>query len=342
MFTRTLLALFAIFGACTAVKVVDPPGPETKVYVSVTTNKIGSIKEVEGQFSFDVYFYFAWRDTNPNITDDGPFNEENQFFPFPEFMNKAEGGNTDLDSPKDKCSCTTTDGPPPYVDGLTALEASGTWCSCQSRPQVTLDAELLLKAFPFDLQSANIIIESSKHEASGVIWVPVASSAKGLLPPSGNEGVSGWNITSTKAETYMHDYTLFGETYHALKFSLRLARIPDYYIPRYVWGVVFLVAMALLTLFVPGSEPDREFVARPPSDGPTCIIILLTQPTPMTGLGFVQSSFLGIVSWQFILVSSTPVTGCKFAARPAAPTRKHSTNPPKPATQQITPSSTAS
>ncbi len=41
--------------------------------------------------------------------------------------------------------------------------------------------------------------------------------------------------------------------------------------------------MALLVLFVPGDEPDR--------------------------LGFVQSSFLGIVSWQFILVSSTPVTG---------------------------------
>ena len=41
--------------------------------------------------------------------------------------------------------------------------------------------------------------------------------------------------------------------------------------------------MALMVLFVPGDEPDR--------------------------LGFVQSSFLGIVSWQFILVSSTPVTG---------------------------------
>lgn len=43
------------------------------------------------------------------------------------------------------------------------------------------------------------------------------------------------------------------------------------------------MSMALLVLFVPGHEPDR--------------------------LGFVQSSFLGIVSWQFILVSSTPVTG---------------------------------
>ncbi len=133
--------------------------------------------------------------------------------------------------------------------------------------------------------------------------------------------MSGWNISTTGATVYIKDYPSLGESYTALKLSLRLVRIPDYYITRYVWGVVFLffsvthstqppppppnihsahpslssplithprktansVAMALLVLFVPGDEPDR--------------------------LGFVQSSFLGIVSWQFILVSSTPVTG---------------------------------
>ena len=170
-------------------------------------------------------------------------------------MNKADGQD-DLGEPNNICACTE-DGPPPYVDSLSPTEAGGTWCSCQPRPQITLDAELLLKAFPFDLQNANVVIESTKHEASAVVWVPVGSATAGLLPPTGNEGISGWNITSTRAVTYVHNYTLFGESYAALKFSLRLARIPDYYITRYVWGVVFLVAMALLTLFVPGSEPDR-------------------------------------------------------------------------------------
>jgi hypothetical protein len=41
--------------------------------------------------------------------------------------------------------------------------------------------------------------------------------------------------------------------------------------------------MALLTLFIPANEPDR--------------------------LGFAQGSFLGIVAWQFVLVSATPPTG---------------------------------
>jgi hypothetical protein len=53
--------------------------------------------------------------------------------------------------------------------------------------------------------------------------------------------------------------------------------------PRKTANNTYSVAMAFMVLFVPGDEPDR--------------------------LGFVQSSFLGIVSWQFILVSSTPVTG---------------------------------
>ena len=111
----------------------------------------------------------------------------------------------------------------------------------------------------------------------------VASSVAGLYPPDGPAGIAGWNISSTKAEVSVHTYSNLKEAYSALQFSLRISRIPDYYVTRYVWGVVFLVAMALLVLFVPGDEPDR--------------------------LGFVQSSFLGIVSWQFILVSSTPVTG---------------------------------
>ena len=127
---------------------------------------------------------------------------------------------------------------------------------------------------------------------------------------------------STGSEAGIHYYPTFEATYSTLTYWLLLERVPEYFIVsfsflqpqrypslspflfsicvnvalispsyppishsqnRYIWGVVFLVSMALLVLVVPGHEPDR--------------------------LGFVQSSFLGIVSWQFILVSSTPVTG---------------------------------
>ena len=228
MFLLPLLFLFAPAFAGEA-----PFSEFTKVYVAVSTNKIGAIQEVEGQFGFDFYFYFTWRDDRRNASAD--FNQSAHFFPSPELMNKADGEDIEYD-----CSCSN-DGPQKYaLSTIPAAEQSGTWVSCMSRPQVTLDAELLLKAFPWDVQSADIVIESAKWLAENLTWVPVASAAPGLYPPGGASSVSGWNISSTGATVYKKDYPSLGESYTALKLSLRLVRIPDYYITRYVWGVVFL------------------------------------------------------------------------------------------------------
>ena len=56
----------------------------------------------------------------------------------------------------------------------------------------------------------------------------------------------------------------------------------------FVLGVGFLVVMAILVMMLNKEGSDR--------------------------LGFVQTSFLGVVSWQFILVSTTPALGycCYF------------------------------
>jgi len=214
----------------------DPPsavGP-TNVYVAVFTNKIGAIKETEGQFGFDFYFYFTWRDDRRNATNE-KFSQESHFFPSPELMNKASGEEIKYD-----CSCTN-EGPPKYaLESIPAAEQSGTWCYCMSRPQVTLDAELLLKAFPWDAQSADIIIESKKWQNNTLLWVSVNSSVPGLYPPGGASGVPGWNISATGVTNYIQPYPSLKEYYSALKLSLRLVRIPDYYITRYVWGVMFL------------------------------------------------------------------------------------------------------
>ena len=211
-------------------------------------------------------------------------------------MNKADGDDIE---PR-FCECKPTR--PIYMDGaVSEVEPGVMWCECRGRAQVTLDAELLLKSFPFDVQSANIIIEAYLYDVDELVWVPVPSISAGLIPPQGRGGVPGWDIASTSATVSEEEYPIFNETYSRLKLSLRLARIPDFYISKYVWGVVFLVAMALLVLLVPGNEPDR--------------------------LGFVQSSFLGIVSWQFVIVSSTPVTGCAFAARPSSRTLSPASTP---------------
>ena len=123
------------------------------------------------------------------------FDQNVHFFPSPELMNFASG-----DHPEYDCSCAA--GPPRYTK-ITGEEGT-TWCSCMSRPQVELDAELVLKAFPFDVQKASITIESSKWQENDLKWVPVQSSDFGLLPPDGPTGVDGWMLSAPSANVTVH------------------------------------------------------------------------------------------------------------------------------------------
>lgn len=269
----------------------DPPGnwitgdlnASAPIFTTVSVNKIGSINQVDGTFWFDFYIYIAWRDDRQieNAGSSFDANDPKVWFPKPELINKnSEDSESDW-----FCYWQEADKVPVFMEKEVKIQEgkNGVWSLCQVRRQVTLDADLLLKDFPFDTQNANIIIESLDKVEDQMHYLLVKGIEDGLIPPQGKEGVSGWTILDTHATTSSHSYSMFGEVYSQLKLSLVLQRQPAYYVTRYVWGVVFLVAMALLVLFVPGDVPDR--------------------------LGFVQSSFLGIVSWQFILVTSAPVTG---------------------------------
>ena len=270
----------------------------TPLFVTLSVNKVGSINAVDGTFWFDFYIYVAWRDDRQTVeareaaaeaacmdppgdtfTVTGP---DDGWFPRPELMNK----NTEDSEQQWLCLWGEQDDPPLFaqaelVRGGDKLE--GVWATCQRRHQVTLDADLQLQNFPFDTQYAHVILESFNTQETGMFFRPVVGIEKGLVPAAGVKAVSGWTIISSTAHSSSHVYEIFDETYHQLRLTLEMRREPDYYVTRYVWGVVFLVAMALLTLFDPADDPNR--------------------------LGFVQSSFLGIVSWQFIVVSSVPVTG---------------------------------
>jgi hypothetical protein len=109
-------------------------------------------------------------------------------------MNRADG-----DAPEYDCSCAA--GPPSFVK---MTGAAGTWCSCMSRPQLDLDAELVLKAFPWDVQKASITIESTSWKVDELTWVPVQSSDYGLLPPDGPTGVDGWTLSAPSADVTTH------------------------------------------------------------------------------------------------------------------------------------------
>jgi hypothetical protein len=223
----------------------------------------------------------SWRDDRQN---EGTYVTSASWWPQPELINKNSQDEVL------QWSCSFSYGAPFFLVQSGTLETlgvanadEGRWSLCQIRHQVTLDAELLLFDFPFDVQFADIIMESFSMQEDAMYFVPVKGIEQGLLPKEGPDSVGGWSIIGRSATTFSHNYETLEETYHSLKLTLELQRQADYYITRYVWGTIFLVAMALLVLFVPGDCPDR--------------------------LGSVQASFLGIVSWQFILVTSAPVTG---------------------------------
>lgn len=181
-----------------------------------------------GQFKFDVYFYYTWRDDRKaamaNSTNIYDIKNGDNFSPKPEIMNMAEDKDLTI------YCYMVKDGSPSYVEGLSAREREGIWINCISRLRMTLDADLILKAYPWDTQRAFVTFESSESVSEDLIWV--ASSAADLMPPSGPNAVSGWKITSTGYNTDLHVYPALKETYSSLTYWITIERIPDYFIVR--------------------------------------------------------------------------------------------------------------
>jgi hypothetical protein len=265
---------------------LDNVGP-TVVYTSASSIKIASIVETEGTFYVDSYVYMAWRDDRvpPSATSTTSDAWAATYWtPRPELMN---GGDSDQKLASDDILYTTTAaGVAPIWAAnsggaaLTQNTRTAIWVIAQMRTQATVNAVLILKRYPFDTQLLSVQIESSTSQAFDVVFIPTPGCGAGFKPRG---GIDGWNITDSSAVSSLHVYATFGETFSQLTLSLGVTRLSEPLVQRYVWGVTFLVAMGVLVLCVRADEPDR--------------------------LGFVQSSFLGIVSWQFILVSSTPNLG---------------------------------
>jgi len=256
----------------TAGKPLKAPTP---VFVGLSTQRINSIDIVSGTFYVDTYCYMAFRDDRYNGTT-GALSSVS-WDPQYEVINVA--GADDL--PKMEWSVADK---PVWVDFPEAT--GGIWIVGMTRLRLDASSLLDLEHFPFDKQVSGLFIESQKWLSTELVWVPTSSCTNGLIPPETagkHDPIDGWDVTSKSAKTTDYEYTQLGETYSRLSAEFSIRRQSQYYVNRYVFGCGLLVTMALLVLCLRGDEPDR--------------------------LGFVQSSFLGLVSWQFILVSSVPPLG---------------------------------
>jgi hypothetical protein len=222
---------------------VDLDGPDAprNVYVAVGAVKAGSIEPIPGTFLFDIYLYVAWRDDRQERGSFQP--DDTVWWPRPEIMNWHTGE-------KGQYLCSFSRGSPPF----TLLNLDGTWGTCQARHHAYLDVTLGMHNFPFDKQAVSVILESFLWPESKLRFVALPTVDAGLVPPG---GVAGWTVLGTLTGGEIHKYTVLGESYHRLVLTLKLQRLPDYYLSRYVLGVVLLVAMGFLALTIPGIEPER-------------------------------------------------------------------------------------
>lgn len=257
---------------------VSPSAP-TPVYVAVSTTRLSAIDAVSGTFYCDAYIYLAFRDDRYNATPPGTaVDDPTAWQPAPEIINLAQ------DSEFAAIPLRVAHAKPTWV---AAPDAGSAWLVGESRQRVTLTAQLDLQSFPHDSQVTGIILESLTHEADQLQWVAPPNVLPGLVPPGPWAGayssVSGWDVLKAEGVESTQAYGVFGQSYSRLSLLVRMRRQSSYYGLRYVMGCALLVVMAILALFVRGDVPER--------------------------IGFAQASFLGIVSWQFVLAASSPALG---------------------------------
>ena len=150
------------------------------------------------------------------------YDKDSYWYPNPEIMNSALDYNPDI-----ACFFSGIENLV-HLQGPTAAEMEGTWIFCTARMRLTLDADLVLKAFPWDTQKAYLTIESGSTTADGLVLAPTGVTS--LLPNNDPNAVGGWKILSTGSEAGIHYYPTFALSYSTLTYWLLLERVPEYFI----------------------------------------------------------------------------------------------------------------
>lgn len=260
-----------------------PPFQPTRVFVTVFSNSIRKISAPDSSFTFDAYVYFAWRDDRLiNVTDQTVYtpNVASAWSPLPEFINLIQGSG----GLSGGVRYVHNRGLPAWVESAqlpaNADRTTGMYIVGQGRLAGSFLAQQILSDFPFDTQSAMVLLESTTWDSSSMRWIPAADATQGLLPPGFI--IEGWSTAPGAASTTVSEYvyTSLAQTYSRLRLNVKCTRIPDFYMSRFVTNVTLIVLMALLALLQPSDFPTRMAVS--------------------------QLAFGGIVSFLFVLSNTVP------------------------------------
>ena len=216
------------------------------------------------------------------------------WWPAPELINLNEA------SPLNKLefdawTFTAQTGPNSWVhDSRTSSEpANATWVMGVARAHVSLSAEVDLHEFPLDEQRVEIIIESANWPMSNVEFRAVPSLKEGVLVEgtTATTAVRGWNVERISIEEGEHYYPTFDQTYSRLSVSTVMARQSYFWTSRVVLGVVLFVTMSIWALALPNEAGGERMLN-------------------------IITVFLGMVSWEFVIVLESPQLGYNNVSAP--------------------------
>lgn len=128
--------------------------------------------------------------------------------------------------------------PPGWVSA--AYRRPSTWVVFAGRKADNYQSRLALQEFPYDIQLAQIVLES-EHTNETLRWIPSPTLTSGLLP-KGLE-MDGWDLIRAYTQVSDFYYPALEESYNRLTMVVRVRRQSAYYVTRIVANVVLLVIM---------------------------------------------------------------------------------------------------
>jgi len=275
-------------------------------YVVATSSRVASLDVVASTFLYDGMLQFVWRDDRicplfPAIP--GRFmlgtpipvdNFTDIWWPEPMLLNAGTPpGDGSLPSLTfDLTAYSFADiGGNVFAQSVGLLDADASttaeeesvacWLAIKSRVFLDIALRAQLKDFPYDTQDVGILIESQRESSSELQFQAALPNYDTLVPDA---AVDGWSVLGAGSVSYEKYIPSVSVAFPRIYLYLRLSRLASIYNLRFVAGTVLLNVLALMGMVLRGEWINDR-------------------------LNLPLACFLGIVSWQFILVSSTPALG---------------------------------
>lgn len=166
---------------------------------------------------------------------------------------------------------------------LSSLDADKGWIGWVVRYR-SKEIDLFdLRSFPFDSQRTSILLESSLYDITQLVFMNYSTISVNLFPPGSLDLIGlGWTFLSANISTGVHYYKAYDYTYSQIVVSVMLSRIPDYYIFKFVLGIMLLTIMSFFTFFIDAEDTQGR-------------------------LGSALTICLAVIAFEFVAAQSLPI-----------------------------------